>query len=127
MKEVTALLLCSSESHLDRSASVTLKIPVVRLDFLPFFVSSLLVVAPCFIFDYPSSPQGLPGKDGETGAAGPPGPAVRITVSFIPLCNAPPLIASPTLLTLHINKQIRYLPSPDSSCVAVVSKICPRC
>lgn len=55
-----------------------------------------------------SSPQGLPGKDGETGAAGPPGPAVRVTASSIPLHVASTLILSPPL-----GLQPQYLRFPD--------------
>lgn len=86
MKEITVLLQfspfkCYSESRLTCcSAPIMLRILVISMEgwhstYQPFLGALLLHLI------YLASPQGLPGKDGETGAAGPPGPAVRITDS----------------------------------------------
>ena len=48
--------------------------------------------------------QGLPGKDGETGAAGPPGPAVSIPLSlYLSLFLSPTPILS--IFLVHLKRQ----------------------
>lgn len=60
-----------------------------------------------------SSPQGLPGKDGETGSAGPPGPAVRISIAPMPLYIPSTLILSYPFSTSALRRSLCYLHFPD--------------